>query len=235
MCAAHPPPGASRDSQAYDVVMIDGAPGVNDLGRAAIWASDLVPDPGQPSPYDIWAAAETVQLIREARQFRVSLKGAFHHQSQIANTAIGREPRPRWRSLKTCPCLQRPSPTRYLMPRAPRGARRDRGCAEQRGGTSRWASDLPINRQTFVAKRRGRAGPRGDRPMERVATVPNSSHSHIAAALVLPAPPADHRPLFDRQWYRASPPANWPISRAASLFRRKPRSRRARARRSRHR
>ena len=74
----------------YDVVMIDGAPGVNDIGRAAILASDLLLIPVQPSPYDIWAAAETVQLIREARQFR-SLKGAFIINRKIANTAIGRE------------------------------------------------------------------------------------------------------------------------------------------------
>jgi len=81
-------PGMARR---YDVVMIDGAPGVNDLGRAAILASDLVLVPVQPSPYDIWAAAETVQLIREARQLRGSLKGAFIINRKIANTAIGRE------------------------------------------------------------------------------------------------------------------------------------------------
>jgi chromosome partitioning protein len=75
----------------YDVVMIDGAPGVSDLGRAAILASDLVLIPVQPSPYDVWAAAETVQLIREARQFREHLKGAFIINRKIANTAIGRE------------------------------------------------------------------------------------------------------------------------------------------------
>jgi chromosome partitioning protein len=81
-------PGMARR---YDVVMIDGAPGVNDLGRAAILASDLVLVPVQPSPYDIWAAAETVQLIREARQLRASLKGAFIINRKIANTALGRE------------------------------------------------------------------------------------------------------------------------------------------------
>jgi chromosome partitioning protein len=81
-------PGMARR---YDVVMIDGAPGVNDLGRAAILASDLVLVPVQPSPYDIWAAAETVQLIREARQLRGSLKGAFIINRKIANTALGRE------------------------------------------------------------------------------------------------------------------------------------------------
>ena len=50
----------------YDPVVIDGAPRVNDLGRSAILASDMVLIPVQPSPYDVWAAAETVQLVREA-------------------------------------------------------------------------------------------------------------------------------------------------------------------------
>jgi chromosome partitioning protein len=81
-------PGIARQ---YDVVMIDGAPGVNDLGRSAILASDLVLIPVQPSPYDVWAAAETVQQIREARQLRGNLKGAFLINRKIANTAVGRD------------------------------------------------------------------------------------------------------------------------------------------------
>jgi chromosome partitioning protein len=75
----------------YQVVIIDGAPRVNELGRAAILASDLVLIPVQPSPYDIWAAAETVKLIEEAQQFKPSLKGAFVINRKIANTAIGRD------------------------------------------------------------------------------------------------------------------------------------------------
>lgn len=75
----------------YDMVVIDGAPRVNELGRAAILASDLVLIPVQPSPYDVWAAAETVQLIREAQQFKPELKGAFVINRKIANTAIGRD------------------------------------------------------------------------------------------------------------------------------------------------
>jgi len=75
----------------YDMVVIDGAPRVNDLGRAAILASDMVLIPVQPSPYDVWAAQETVSLIREAQQFKPSLKGAFVVNRKIANTAIGRD------------------------------------------------------------------------------------------------------------------------------------------------
>jgi len=75
----------------YDAVVIDGAPRVNDLGRAAILASDFILVPVQPSPYDVWAAADTVQLIREAQQFKESLKAAFVINRKIVNTAIGRD------------------------------------------------------------------------------------------------------------------------------------------------
>ena len=81
-------PALARD---YDFVMIDGAPRVNELGRSAILASDLVLIPVQPSPYDVWAAADTVQLIREARQLKPALKAAFVINRKIARTAIGRD------------------------------------------------------------------------------------------------------------------------------------------------
>jgi chromosome partitioning protein len=64
---------------------------VNELGRAAILASDLVLIPVQPSPYDVWAATETVTLIREAQQFKPDLKGVFVINRKVANTAIGRD------------------------------------------------------------------------------------------------------------------------------------------------
>jgi chromosome partitioning protein len=75
----------------YDMVLIDGAPRVNDLGRAAILASDLVLIPVQPSPYDVWAADTTVELIREAQTFKPSIQGVFVVNRKIANTAIGRD------------------------------------------------------------------------------------------------------------------------------------------------
>lgn len=81
-------PQVGRD---YEAVVIDGAPRVNDLGRATILASDLVLVPVQPSPYDVWAAADTVRLVREAQQFRPGLTAAFLINRRIANTAIGRD------------------------------------------------------------------------------------------------------------------------------------------------
>ncbi len=74
-----------------DVVVIDGAPRVTDLARAAIMASDLVLIPVQPSPYDVWAAEEMVKLIKEAQVYRPEIKAAFLINRKIAKTAIGRD------------------------------------------------------------------------------------------------------------------------------------------------
>jgi chromosome partitioning protein len=81
-------PALARD---YDIVVIDGAPRVNELSRAAILASDLVVIPLQPSPYDVWASADTVRLVREAQQFRAGIRAAFLINRRVANTVIGRD------------------------------------------------------------------------------------------------------------------------------------------------
>jgi chromosome partitioning protein len=45
----------------------------------------------QPSPYDVWAAAQTVELIREAQQYKTHLRAVFVINRKIVNTAIGRD------------------------------------------------------------------------------------------------------------------------------------------------
>ena len=49
--------------------------------------------PVQPSPYDVWASAEMVSLIREAQVFRPALRAAFVINRRVSTTVIGREAR----------------------------------------------------------------------------------------------------------------------------------------------
>ena len=74
----------------YDMVIIDGPPRVYDVARSAIMASDLVLVPVQPSPYDVWAAKEIIDLFNEASVYRTMQK-AFVINRKIVNTAIGRD------------------------------------------------------------------------------------------------------------------------------------------------
>lgn len=75
----------------YDAIVIDGPPRVNELARAAIMAADLVLIPVQPSPYDVWAAREITDLLKEASIFKENQKSAFVINRKIVNTAIGRD------------------------------------------------------------------------------------------------------------------------------------------------
>lgn len=75
----------------YDHVVIDGPPRSNELTRSAIMAADRVVIPVQPSPYDVWAAAETVGMIREAQAFKCGLDAVFTVNRKIVNTVIGRD------------------------------------------------------------------------------------------------------------------------------------------------
>ncbi len=78
-------------TKGYEFVIIDGPPRVYEVARSAIMASDLVLIPVQPSPYDVWAAKEIVDLLREASVYKPSLKSAFTINRKIVNTALGRD------------------------------------------------------------------------------------------------------------------------------------------------
>ncbi|MHB1669732.1 ParA family partition ATPase [Thiomonas sp.] len=76
-----------------DHVIIDGPPRIAALARSALLAADLALIPVQPSPYDVWASAEMVALIREAQVFRPALRAAFVINRRVGTTVIGREAR----------------------------------------------------------------------------------------------------------------------------------------------
>jgi chromosome partitioning protein len=78
-------------TEKFDVVVIDGPPRVHEVARSAIMASDLVLIPVQPSPYDVWASKEIMDLLNEATVYKPSLKKAFVINRKIVNTAIGRD------------------------------------------------------------------------------------------------------------------------------------------------
>jgi chromosome partitioning protein len=92
-----PKPSLHRDMDTlaaqYDDIIIDGPPRVYEVTRSAALASDVVLIPVQPSPYDVWAAKEIVDLVQEAIAFKENLKGVFVISRKIVNTAIGRDVR----------------------------------------------------------------------------------------------------------------------------------------------
>ena len=55
-------------SSSYDIIIIDGAPQIAKLSAAAIRAADVVLIPVQPSPYDIWATADLIDLVKQRQE-----------------------------------------------------------------------------------------------------------------------------------------------------------------------
>ena len=89
----------------YTDIVIDGPPRVHELAKSIILAADLVLIPVQPSPPDVWATADTVDLVTEARVFKEGLKSAITINRKIVNTVIGRDVREALVTLNT-PILQ---------------------------------------------------------------------------------------------------------------------------------
>lgn len=83
----------NRLAEGYVHVVIDGPPRASDLAASAIGACDVVVTPVQPSPYDVWASAEIVNLVKQAQPLKPSLVQVMVINRRIANTAIGRDVR----------------------------------------------------------------------------------------------------------------------------------------------
>jgi chromosome partitioning protein len=82
-------PKIARD---YDWVVIDGAPQVSELAAAAVRAADVVMIPVQPSPYDIWACSDLVELLKARQEVTDGHpRGAFVISRAIKNTRLSGE------------------------------------------------------------------------------------------------------------------------------------------------
>ena len=80
-------------SEMFEWVVIDGAPQLRRMSAATITAADVVLIPVQPSPYDIWATEDLVDLVKARQDVRPELKAAFVVSGAIKKTKLGGEVR----------------------------------------------------------------------------------------------------------------------------------------------
>ena len=81
---------AIRDNQ--DWIIIDGAPQIAELAVAAIKCADLILIPVQPSPYDVWACEDLVDIIKTRQEVANGKpKAAFIISRVIKNTQLSKE------------------------------------------------------------------------------------------------------------------------------------------------
>ena len=78
----------------YDVTILDGAAKLEDMMAAAIKVSDWILIPLQPSPYDVWAVADLVELIGARHEVTDGSPGAaFVITRRIEGTRLGNDVR----------------------------------------------------------------------------------------------------------------------------------------------
>jgi chromosome partitioning protein len=76
----------------FDWVVIDGAPQLTDMAISSIKCADLVIIPVQPSPYDIWASSDLVDIIKQRQQINNDIpKAYFCISRKIANTTLSKD------------------------------------------------------------------------------------------------------------------------------------------------
>lgn len=81
---------AIKDNQ--DWIVIDGAPQIAELAVAGIKCADMVLIPVQPSPYDIWACEDLVEIIKARQEITEGYpKAAFVISRVIKNTQLSKE------------------------------------------------------------------------------------------------------------------------------------------------
>lgn len=76
----------------FDWIVIDGAPQLSNMAISSIKCASLVIVPVQPSPYDIWASSDLVDVIKQRRMLNDDQpKAYFCISRKIANTTLSKE------------------------------------------------------------------------------------------------------------------------------------------------
>ena len=75
----------------FDLIFVDAGGRDNAVFRSAIIACDLLVVPVLPSVYDLWAAGDTIEIIREARVYNKNFKSRMLLNQLMPKTIIARE------------------------------------------------------------------------------------------------------------------------------------------------
>ena len=76
----------------YDWVIIDGRPGITKTSADAVRVADVVLIPTQPSPLDVWAAADIVAAVQARQKIAKGVpKTAFLITMTQPRTRLGRQ------------------------------------------------------------------------------------------------------------------------------------------------
>jgi len=75
-----------------DYIVVDGAPQIAEMAVSAIKCSDIILIPVQPSPYDLWACEDMIDIIKARQGVTNGLpRAAFVISRVIKNTKLSKE------------------------------------------------------------------------------------------------------------------------------------------------
>jgi chromosome partitioning protein len=77
----------------FDFTIIDGPPQAETISRSCIVASDLVIVPIEPGGASRWSSDLTIRQLKEAQEFKPTLKSGFVVSRKIGGTVLGRDAR----------------------------------------------------------------------------------------------------------------------------------------------
>ena len=77
----------------YDFVVIDCGPAMGEVIRSALAKADLTICPVQPSPFDLWSATTSAELIAKARIANPKMQSRLLITRRIASTRLGAQAR----------------------------------------------------------------------------------------------------------------------------------------------
>ena len=75
----------------FDFTIVDGPPQAETISRSCIAASDLVVVPIEPGGASRWSSELTIRQLKEAQEFKPTLKCGFVVSRKIAGTVLGRD------------------------------------------------------------------------------------------------------------------------------------------------
>lgn len=81
-------PDKLEEFKDYDVVIIDGAPRLEELAVEIVKVSDIIVIPFTPSPNDVWATLSFVDLVEERLKVKPELKAMLLVNKIKTNTTI---------------------------------------------------------------------------------------------------------------------------------------------------
>lgn len=75
----------------YKYIIVDGSPQATEIAVATIRASNFILIPMQPSPFDIWASSNLIELVKQGMTENQNMKAAIVLTRLVKNTKIGNE------------------------------------------------------------------------------------------------------------------------------------------------